>query len=473
MISPWLVGLDIPNRFDVEIFEFLDSESRSFAAVYWTDEERIRAFQDLPVADRLARTAIYEITASTAVSLAHQWLGQVAVTLDLARKAFELMEQFVSDYGFATLIQIYSMVTSYENQHALEYYGCIPERDFVTGAWHRPWVDYSLSDELLFGVFVGNYQIVMKEGKRCVLITNQGRSMLRMTEKILEETGYLATRIRQIHISRFNLYFDYDKVAQEIWPDFANLRQRFLDFAHVLPRTTVLELGCADGIFTFEGGLAKQIGPEGQLFAIDPSSGMIARAETKRQRLSANWVSFVKASAEQLPFADHTFDAAIGIGFLHFTDMPVALKEIYRVTRAGGVVASVHPTYFNPWDVPFFREWFEPVLCSAEKRSEKFPRSYLEQPDIIIERFLNAGFVHVEWVNYGFPTRFFDPVKVIENFIFGVGWFQEELATLPWKARQDLILELKERGRRVCEQFPEEVRLLFFPNQMVRAKKPL
>ncbi len=472
VVNPWLAGVSVPGRLDAENFEFLDSESRSFAAFAWTDEVRIAVYQDVPSPDRIARTAVYEITSSTAVSLAHQTFGQTIVTLDFARKALELMEQFVKEYGFAILIQLYTLVTSYENQHALEYYGDIPERQFVTGEWHRPWVNYSLSDELLFGTIVGNYEVVMKEDKRYVRITDTGREMLRSTEKILKNSGYLSLRIRQIHISRFNLYFDYDKLANEIWPDFIALRREFLKWVDVVPRSTVLELGCADGVFTFDGGLANRVGPKGQLFAVDPAPGMIVRAETKRQRLGANWVSFIKAAAESLPFADRSFDTVIGIGFLHFTDIPVALKEIFRVTRVGGTVASLHPTYFNPWNVPFFYEWFKPVLQSARKRSEEVPRSYLEHADDVVESFRSAGFVDIKRIDYGFATRFFDPDSVIENFIFGVGWFQEELATLPWKARQDLIAELKERGYRVCKKYSLEERLLQFPNQMLQAKRP-
>ena len=48
-----------------------------------------------------------------------------------------------------------------------------------------------------------------------------------------------------------------------------------------------------------------------------------------------------RASAEQLPFADRAFDAALAQLVVHFMSDPVAgLAEMARVTRHGGVVAG-------------------------------------------------------------------------------------------------------------------------------------
>ena len=48
-----------------------------------------------------------------------------------------------------------------------------------------------------------------------------------------------------------------------------------------------------------------------------------------------------RASAEQLPFEDGVFDAALAQLVVHFMADPVAgLREMARVTRPGGVVAA-------------------------------------------------------------------------------------------------------------------------------------
>jgi SAM-dependent methyltransferase len=48
-----------------------------------------------------------------------------------------------------------------------------------------------------------------------------------------------------------------------------------------------------------------------------------------------------RATAEQLPFGDSTFDAALAQLVVHFMKDPVVgLREMARVTRRGGVVAA-------------------------------------------------------------------------------------------------------------------------------------
>ena len=48
-----------------------------------------------------------------------------------------------------------------------------------------------------------------------------------------------------------------------------------------------------------------------------------------------------RAAAEELPFAEHAFDAALAQLVVHFMTDPVAgLREMARVTRDGGVVAA-------------------------------------------------------------------------------------------------------------------------------------
>jgi hypothetical protein len=84
------------------------------------------------------------------------------------------------------------------------------------------------------------------------------------------------------------------------------------------------------------------------------------------------------------------------------------------------------------------------------------------------EAFEAAGLVQIEIENYGFPMVFHDPEKIVNLFICGVGLFQEELANLPWKAREELLDELKENGDQVCWKYPPEDRIVYVPSQYVK-----
>jgi SAM-dependent methyltransferase len=70
--------------------------------------------------------------------------------------------------------------------------------------------------------------------------------------------------------------------------------------------------------------------------AVDPSEPFV---KAVRERHSG--VTVERAAAEKLPFADDAFDAALAQLVVHFMADPVAgLREMARVTRAGGVVAA-------------------------------------------------------------------------------------------------------------------------------------
>jgi ubiquinone/menaquinone biosynthesis C-methylase UbiE len=229
----------------------------------------------------------------------------------------------------------------------------------------------------------------------------------------------------------------------------------------------VLELGCGSGPFTFEGGLAGRVGPDGKLIAVDPSAGMLSRARAKQQEGGYPWVEFRQARAEQLPFEEKSFDAVIGVGFLQFTDYQAALREMSRVARPGGIVASFHPLQYD-YDVPFFKEWFRPIFELAEKHGDGDPKNFIMVTDDASGAFESAGLAQIEIENRGFPMVFHDPEKIVNHFIYGVGLFQEELAGLPWKAREDLIDELKKNGELVCRKYSPDDRTIYVPSQYVK-----
>ncbi len=111
------------------------------------------------------------------------------------------------------------------------------------------------------------------------------------------------------------------------------LASQFADLAAVRQGQRVLDVGCGPGALTAE--LVSRLGPGG-VSAVEPSAPFAAAA---RQRLPE--VDIRQSAAEQLPFPDGTFDAALAQLVVHFMADPVAgLREMGRVTRPGGVVAA-------------------------------------------------------------------------------------------------------------------------------------
>jgi SAM-dependent methyltransferase len=104
-------------------------------------------------------------------------------------------------------------------------------------------------------------------------------------------------------------------------------------FAGIEPGQRALDVGCGPGALTAE--LVALLGAD-HVAAVDPSEPFVAAA---RERYPD--VAIERATAEDLPFEDAWFDAALAQLVVHFMADPVAgLREMARVTRPGGVVAA-------------------------------------------------------------------------------------------------------------------------------------
>ncbi|HEV8688636.1 MAG TPA: methyltransferase domain-containing protein [Gaiellaceae bacterium] len=111
------------------------------------------------------------------------------------------------------------------------------------------------------------------------------------------------------------------------------LAPQLADFAAVAAGQRVLDVGCGPGALTAE--LVRRLGPAA-VSAVDPSEPFVAAAQERHPGVSVR-----RAAAEQLPFADQAFDAALAQLVVHFmADPVVGLREMARVTRKHGVIAA-------------------------------------------------------------------------------------------------------------------------------------
>jgi ubiquinone/menaquinone biosynthesis C-methylase UbiE len=102
------------------------------------------------------------------------------------------------------------------------------------------------------------------------------------------------------------------------------------------PFGDALEIGAGTGYFSLN---LLQAGVIGRATATDISPGMLAtlRANANDLRLR---VSTVTSDAEQLPFADESFDLVFGHAVLHhIPKLAEGFAEFHRVLRPGGTVA--------------------------------------------------------------------------------------------------------------------------------------
>src|SRR5579862_1236129 len=143
-----------------------------------------------------------------------------------------------------------------------------------------------------------------------------------------------ARRVRGVFDSvarRYDLMNDLMSAgAHRLWKRFT------LALANLHPGQRALDVAGGTGDLTL--GLARQVGPRGFVILSDVNAAMLALG---RDRLLdagfARNVACVLADAEQLPFADATFDCiTIGFGLRNVTDKAAALASMRRVLKPGG-----------------------------------------------------------------------------------------------------------------------------------------
>ena len=106
-------------------------------------------------------------------------------------------------------------------------------------------------------------------------------------------------------------------------------------FAGVRDGDAVLDVGSGTGALTAAVVVAA---PSSRVIGIDPAEPYVAFARTRHPR---DLVRFEVGDAQQLRFADGSFDRTVSLLVLNFIPDPAkALDEMIRVTRPDGTVAA-------------------------------------------------------------------------------------------------------------------------------------
>lgn len=218
------------------------------------------------------------------------------------------------------------------------------------------------------------------------------------------------------------------------------LSPRLADLAGVRAGQRVLDVGCGPGALTTE--LVERVGADA-VAAVDPSEPFVAAA---RERHPA--VDVQPAPAEQLPFPDDAFDAALAQLVVQFmSDPAVGVSEMRRVTRPDGVVAAcvwAHASGQGPlspfWDAareldPEVHDESQQTGTSEGDLAQLFNSAGLREVE---ETALSVGLFHPSFEEWWEP------------FTLGVGPAGQHLAALD-RERQ---VELREHCRALLPEAP-------------------
>ncbi len=188
-------------------------------------------------------------------------------------------------------------------------------------------------------------------------------------------------------------------------------KQRRADFlaepaAALGVRAAVLEVGCGTGTFT--AALAERFE---NLVSIDVSEVLLVRARERFPR-----VHFERRDIHASGFPDAAFDYVAGCSVLHHLDCPLALKEIQRVLKPGGLLRFSEPNMLNP-QIFLQKNW--PWL---KRRMGDSPDETAFTPGAMRAMLQAAGFEHIrvrpfEFLHPAVPERLIGPVIGFERWL--------------------------------------------------------
>ncbi len=155
-----------------------------------------------------------------------------------------------------------------------------------------------------------------------------------------------------------------------------------LDLADVGAGDDVLDLGTGPGFLA--RAAASRVGVSGSAVGLDAAPEMIDRAQERASREGSK-ATFVNAGAQDMPFADASFDVVVSRLVMHHLPGGVksrAIKEAFRVLRPGGrlVIADLAT---HSWV-----ELLHDVLGQGRARAS-------EESNPLADLATSAGFTHV------------------------------------------------------------------------------
>ncbi len=174
-----------------------------------------------------------------------------------------------------------------------------------------------------------------------------------------------------------------------------------------------VEIACGTGRLTRH--MAYKLPPPVRMVATDLNNEML---EIARQKTNNDAVEFLPANAEDLPFADLSFDLAVcQFGLMFFSDKPKGIKEAYRVLKPGGSY------FFSTWErvegMPMLDLLFNQVLLPANKGTD--PGRFLVPFSLYDANALqtlmrNAGFKNVQHSKLKFQSGETNAASVVMGF---------------------------------------------------------
>lgn len=188
---------------------------------------------------------------------------------------------------------------------------------------------------------------------------------------------------------------------------------QFMSYVGSVTAESVLEISSGTGRLTRH--LRKYLPVTTKIIASDISSDML---EVAKEQLNDSSIEFRVADAQQLPFADNSFDLVLcQYGLMFLPDKQKGFEEAFRVLKPGG--QFIFATWDRTENIPLFKLIFNDLVLpffQGEDTTRFLTPFCMYEPSKLIDFLQQAGFTNNRIV----PMEFMGSTSSPENVVNGL-----------------------------------------------------
>lgn len=223
---------------------------------------------------------------------------------------------------------------------------------------------------------------------------------------------------------------------------FGLLLLKHLDYKQGL---TILDIGSGAGFPLME--IAARFGPGSTCYGLDVWTNANERAKQKSINYGLGNVTVIEGSADDIPFADNTFDLVVSnLGINNFENPALVFSQCNRVLKPRGKLC-ITTNLNGHWSL--FYKVFEDVLTESGRghvveklKSHQEHRGTVES---ISALFTQNGFDAIRSFNEDFDMKFTDGTAFLNHYFVKLGWLSSWIVLLEGENVEEIFALIEKK----------------------------